>query len=49
MEKKHFQDDYVFGMRQVKGLKLSEIILKHEYGIIHNYITFWSSKVKQVF
>jgi len=24
-EKKHFQDDYMFGMRQLKGLKLSQI------------------------
>jgi len=29
MEKKHFQEDYMFGMRQLKGLKLSQIILKY--------------------
>jgi len=27
--KKPFQDDYMFGMRQLKGLKLSQIILKY--------------------
>jgi len=29
-EKKHFQDDYMFGMRQLKGLTLSHIILKYD-------------------
>jgi len=27
-KKKHFQDDYMSGMRQLKCLKLSQIILK---------------------
>jgi len=29
IEKKPFQDDYMFGLRQLKGLKLSQIILKY--------------------
>jgi len=29
IEKKHFQDDYMFGMRQLNGLKLSQNILKY--------------------
>jgi len=29
IKKKHFQDDYMFGMRQLKCLKLSQIILKY--------------------
>jgi len=29
IEKKHFEDDYMFIMRQLKGLKLSQIILKY--------------------
>jgi len=27
--KNHFQDDYMFGMRQLKCLKFSQIILKY--------------------
>jgi len=27
VEKKHFQDDYMFGMRPLKGLEVSQIIL----------------------
>jgi len=30
IEKKPHQDDYMFGMRQLKGLKLSQIILKYD-------------------
>jgi len=29
IEKKHFQDDYMFGTRQLKSLKLSQIWLKY--------------------
>jgi len=29
IEKKPFQDDYMFGLRQLKGLKLPQIILKY--------------------
>jgi len=34
--KMHFQDDYMFGMRQLKALQLSQIILK--------YVTILSAK-----
>jgi len=44
IEKKPFQDDYMFGMRQLKGLKLSQIIL--QYGNIFP-AKFDFEKVKQ--
>jgi len=43
IEKKHFQDDYTFGMRQLKGLKLSQIILTY---VTILFAKFESKKVK---
>jgi len=44
LKKKHFQDDYLFGMRQLKGLNLANI--KVQYVNIHS-ANFDFEKVKQ--
>jgi len=46
IEKKHFHDDYMLGMRQLKGLKLSQIKLKY-VNILPAKFDFEKSKEEQ--
>jgi len=46
LKKKQFQDDCMFAMRQLKGLKLSHIILKY-VNILPAKFDFEKSEAKQ--
>jgi len=46
IEKKHFQDDYLFGLRQLKGLKLSQIIITY-VNILPEKFDFEKSEAEQ--
>jgi len=46
IEKKHFLDDYMFGSRQLKGLRLSQFILKYLH-ILPAKIDFEKSEAEQ--